>query len=126
MRVGEIISGNTNAGANHTPPATATPYQFGNRPVTDESRLVTALILLVNTRGRKHRIPVSGLTRRTFRRAATRFRDDRLPGHKLAVSRGETKPRDVPKEARKVGSNSRPLGSFSATRYNYRVARKAE
>ena len=88
MRVGEIIRENTNAGANHTPPPTAISHQSGNRPVTDESRLVTALILLVNARVRKHRIPVSGLTRRSFRRAATHFRDDRLRGHKTRLFEG--------------------------------------
>ena len=56
-------------------PLTEVPW-FGDRPVTDESRLVTAPILLVNTGIRKHWIRVSGPTGRGSRRAATRARDD--------------------------------------------------
>jgi hypothetical protein len=120
MRVGEIIPETTNAGANHTPPPTAIPHQSGNRPVTDESRLVTALILLVNARVRKHRIPVSGLTRRTFRRAATHFRDDRLRGHKQAISRGETKPHRAKIHRANLHGFGPTLRLFSKTPYNYR------
>src|SRR5687767_5883689 len=120
MRVGEIIRENTNAGANHTPPPTAIPHQSGSRPVTDESRLVTALILLVNARVRKHRIPVSGLTRRTFRRANTRFWDDRLRGHKRAISRGETKLRRAKMQSVKRHGFGPTLRLFSKIPYNYR------
>src|SRR5688500_12856089 len=121
MRVGEIISENTKTGANNTPPPTAVPHHLGNRPVTDESRLVTAPILLVNTGVRKHWIPVSGVTRRILRRAATPFRDDRIRGHKLAISGGETKP----PRAQDGKRNEAPFGplraSFSMSRYNNRV-----
>jgi hypothetical protein len=120
MRVGEIIPETTNAGANHTPPPTAISHQSGNRPVTDESRLVTALILLVNARVRKHRIPVSGLTRRTFRRVATSFRDDRLRGHKRAISRGETKPHRTKMKSAKRHGFGPTLRLFSRIPYNYR------
>ena len=65
------------------------PCFSGNRPVTDESRLVTATILLVNASMRKHRIPVSGPTGRALRRAATDRRDDRIRCYESRDSRGE-------------------------------------
>jgi hypothetical protein len=81
MRVGGSFFGNNCDGAKRTPPPSGIP-DSGDRPVTDESRLVTATILLVNAGGRKHWFPVSGVTRRTFRRAATPSWDDRLRGNK--------------------------------------------
>lgn len=62
---------------------------FWDRPVTDESRLVTAPILLVNTGIRKHWIGVSGVTRRSLRRSDTPLGDDPLPGHKTGISGDE-------------------------------------
>ena len=90
MRVGEIHVGNANGGTNRTPSQQEVPETLRDRLVTEGSRLVTAPILLVNTRVRKHWISVSGLTRRTFRRAATRARDDRLQGYERGDFRDET------------------------------------
>ena len=89
MRVGENPFEMANGGTNRRPPQQEIPKAFGNRLVTEGSRLVTAPILLVNTRVRKHWISVSGLTRRTFRRAATLARDDRLHGNKPRLFRDE-------------------------------------
>lgn len=88
MRVGESCWKCENS-ANRTPPQQAIPKQLGDRLVTEGSRLVTRPILFVNAGVRKHRITVSGVTRRTFRRAATRLRDDRLRGHEFVVIRDE-------------------------------------
>ena len=89
MRVGEIF-GKQEMAPNRTPSQQEVSKPFENRLVTEGSRLVTAPILLVNTRVRKHWISVSGLTRRTFRRAATRPRDDRLQGYERGDFRDET------------------------------------
>lgn len=82
VRVGEAFLENE-SGANRTPSQQEVPKQFGDRLVTEGSRLVTRPILLVNTGVRKHWISVSGVTRRTFRRAATPMRDDRLRGYEI-------------------------------------------
>ena len=73
MRVGEFWIQET--AANRTPLQQGVSKPFENRLVTEGSRLVTRPILLVNTGVRKHWISVSGVTRRTFRRAATQWRD---------------------------------------------------
>ena len=87
---GGNLFGNANGGTNRTPSQQEVRKRFGDRLVTEGSRLVTAPILLVNTRVRKHWISVSGLTRRTVRRAATRARDDRLQGYERGDFRDET------------------------------------
>ena len=83
MRVGEIFFGKSDGGTNRTPSQQEVPKQVWDRLVTEGSRLVTAPILLVNTRVRKHWISVSGATGRAVRRSATRSRDDRLRGYEI-------------------------------------------
>ena len=89
MRVGESCWKCENS-ANRTPPQQAIPKQLGDRLVTEGSRLVTRPILFVNAGVRKHRITVSGVTRRTFRRAATRLRDSRFASQRNGCWRDET------------------------------------
>ena len=96
MRVGEIFLEMQKAAPTALLRHTGSPLRVGDRPVTDESRLVTAPILLVNAGVRKHWIAVSGLTRRTFRRAATRARDDRLRGYESPDFRDEPRTAFMP------------------------------
>jgi hypothetical protein len=91
------------------------PTHFGYRPVTDESRLVTAPILLVNARVRKHWIPVSGVTRRTLRRAATRPRDERLRGHETRDFRDERSVGAKHRGGAPSGVNRHSLGTRRTT-----------
>jgi hypothetical protein len=91
MRVGAQFM-KQNDSANRDTLADRRPRFIRNRPVTDESRLVTAPILLVNTGMRKHWIAVSGATGRTLRRAATGRRDDRIQCYECPVSRDEPSP----------------------------------
>ena len=107
MRVGEIFWKQEMA-PNRTPSQQEVSKPFENRLVTEGSRLVTRPILLVNTRGRKHWISVSGVTRRTFRRAATRVRDDRLRGYESPDLRDEPRTDG----SRKQGSLAHPLSGF--------------
>jgi hypothetical protein len=84
-------SGNVHNGINRGSLRQSAHIRFVDRPVTDESRLVTATILLVNAFRRKHGILVSGAIRRIARRPATELWDDLPPCHESALFWDETR-----------------------------------
>lgn len=118
--MGETSFGNTNTGSQPYSSARRTPRFVGVRPVTEESRLVTALILLVNPGIRKHGIPVSGLTRRRMRRVATSLRDDRLRGHEVADLGDGTSSWSTGKRKAQRAPIWHPFAPNSTDQHNYR------